>query len=231
MADDDNAPRNRKERRAAAKESGKTIVPPTSHPKIKMAQPDRSGPKSKTMLDLYDEKKSLIEQGQPFDAKYEDGKVRDESGNILEAGLGGPDDEPIGPLGNAVFWSFTLSMIHFTLDVLVYNQYAQEILYRHIFQRTAVILPVLFFIVYIVGTETANKFATAKQVMLCGIGVVAGCYTIHITNVYDYFYVLKQAPPLGTLWIWSVIEMRLPFAAACVALNMGYLWWQGYSVI
>ena len=230
MADDQSAPRNRKERRAAARESGKSISPPTSTPKIKMAQPDRSGPKSKTMLDLYDEKKALLDKGQPFDAKYDDAKVRDERGNILEAGLGGPDDEPIGPLGNAVFWSLSLSMIHFTLDVLVYQQYAQEISWPAIFQRTALILPVLFFIVWMLGTDTANMFPTAKQILYCAIGVAVGCYTIHITNVYDYFFVMKQAPPLGTLWIWSVIEMRLPYAAASVAVDMGYLWWMGYSV-
>lgn len=230
MADDHNAPRNRKERRAAARESGQPISPPTSTPKIKMEQPDRSGPRSKTMLDLYDEKKSLIDKGQPFDAKYDDAKVRDEGGNILEAGLGGPDDEPIGPLGNAVFWSLSLSMIHFTLDVLVYQQYAQEISWSAIFQRTALILPVLFFIVYMLATDTANMFPTVKQFVYCAIGIAVGCYTIHITNVYDYFFVMKQAPPLGTLWIWSVIEMRLPYAAASVAVDMGYSWWMGYSV-
>ena len=182
------------------------------------------------MLDLYEEKKSLIDQGQPFDSKYEDKKVRDESGNILEAGLGGPDDEPIGPIGNAVFWSVVLAMIHFTLDVLVYNQYRQNILWDAIFKRTAFILPILFLVVWMLGSETANKFATAKQVVCCAVGIAVGCYTIHITNAYDYFFVMKQAPPLGTLWIWSVIEMKLPYAAASVAADLGYLWWMGYSV-
>lgn len=228
--EDDGAPRNRKERRQAARDSGKPVSPPTSTPKIKMAKPDRSKPQTKTMLDMYDEKKSLIDQGQPFDSKYKDSKVRDEGGNILEAGLGGPDDEPIGPLGNAVFWSMTLSMIHFTLDVLVYQQYRQEILWGAIFQRTAIILPVLFLVVWMMGTETANKLGTVKQIIYCAIGVGTGCYTIHITNAYDYFFVMKQAPPLGTLWIWSVIEMRLPWAVASVAVDLGYLWWMGYSV-
>lgn len=227
---EENTPRNRKERRQAARESGTPISAPTSAPKIKMAKPDRSKAQGKTMLDLYDERRSLLSQGQPFDPKYEDSKVRDEGGNILEAGLGGPDDEPIGPLGHAVFWSITLSMIHFTLDTLVYSQYAQEILWATIFKRTAIILPILFLVVWMLGTETANRFATLKQVVYCGISVVAGCYTIQITNVYDYLYVMKQAPPIGTLWIWSVIEMRLPYAAASVAVDLGYMWWMGYSV-
>lgn len=228
--EEDTGPRNRKERRQAARESGKPIEPPSSTPKIKMAKADRSKPQGKTMMDLYDERQSLINQGQPFDSKYKDNKVRDEGGNILEAGLGEPDDEPIGPMGNAVFWSLSLSMIHFTLDVLVYQQYRQEILWGAICQRTAIILPILFLMVWMLGTETANKFALLKQIVYCAIGTAVGCYTIHITNVYDYFFVMKQAPPLGTLWIWTVIEMKLPYGAASVAVDLAFLWWKGYSV-
>lgn len=220
-------PRNRKERRKAAKESGKVMEPPTSEPKIRMAQPDRSGPKSKTLMDLYEEKKSLLEHGQPFDKKYEDGLVRDESGNILEAGLG--DDEPIGPMGNATFWSVSLAMVHFTLDVLVYNQYRQEMEWWPIFQRTFTILPVLFLLVLTMQSETASRFPMAKQFLFLGIAIVAGCYTIHVSNVYGYYNVMKQTPPLGTLWLWSVIEMKLAFAAASVVIDVGFLWLGGYS--
>ena len=221
-------PKNRKERRAAAKESGKPVPAATSTPKIKMQQPDRSGPKSKTLLDLYEEKKSLLEHGQPFDAKHEDGAVRDEGGNILEAGLG--DGDPIGPFGNAVFWSVSLAMIHFTLDVLVWNQYRQEIEWWPLFQRTFTILPVLFLLLYMMASETASKFPFIKQIFFLAVGVSAGCYTIYAANRYDYFAVMKQAPPLGTLWIWSVIEMELKYAAACVMANVGFLWYNGYSI-
>ena len=224
----DEGPRNRKERRKAAKETGKPIAAPISEPKLKMAQPDRSGPKSKTLLDLYEEKKSLLEHGQPFDTKPNDSLAMDEGGNILEAGLG--DDEPIGPVGNAVFWSVSLAMFHFTLDVLVYNQYRQEIEWWPISQRTFTILPVLFLLVLMTRSETASRFSTARQIMFLSIAIGAGCYTIHVTNRFGYYAVMKQTPPLGTLWLWSVIEMKLAFAAASLVIDVGYLWWKGYSV-
>lgn len=230
--DDSQTPRNRKERRAAAKESGKPMEPPTSAPKvapkIKMVKPDRSKPKEKTLLDLYEEKKSLLEHGQPFDPKYEDGKVRDEGGNILEAGL--EVDEPIGAFEQAVFWCVVLSMLHFTLDVLVYNQYRQEIEWPEIWKRTFTMLPILFLMVLIMRSKTADRFEAARQILYLGIAAATGCYTIHVSNMYEYFAVMKQAPPLGTLWIWSVIEMRLPYAAASIVINLGYLWWKGYTI-
>lgn len=224
---DDKAPRNRKERRAAAKESGKPVAPPTSQPKLKLEQPDRSGRNSTTLMDIYEQKKALLEHGQPFSKVHEDGLVRDEGGNILEAGLG--NGEPIGPVGNAIFWSVCLAMVHFTLDVLVFNQYRQEIEWSEIFLRTATVFPVLFLLNYIMASQTASRFPLVKQIFFLVVGVSAGCYVIYAANKYDYYAVMKQAPPLGTLWIWSVIEMNLAFGVVCVAVNFGFLWIRGYS--
>jgi hypothetical protein len=225
--DNGDGPRNRKERRAAAKQSGKPVEPPSSVPKLKMAQPDRSGPKAKTFMDIYEEKKHLLDQGQPFDNKYQDGLVRDESGNILEAGLG--DDDPIGPVGNAVFWALTLAMVHFTLDVLVYSQYRQEIEWREISWRTAVVAPILFAMILTMKSEIASQFALLQQIFYLGVGIAAGCYVIHAANAKGYYAVMKRCPPLGTLWIWSVIEMNLPYAAASVAVDIAFMWYKGYS--
>lgn len=194
-----------------------------------MQQPDRSGPKGKTLMDLYEEKKALLNQGQSFGPKHEDGPVKDEGGNIFEAGLG--DGDPIGPIGQAVFWAVTLAMLHFTLDVLVYNQYAMDILWAVIFKRTFKVLPILFLLVLMLRSEAAARFPNVKQVFYLATAAGAGCYTIHIVNRYGYLAVMKQAPPLGTLWIWSVIEMDLAFAAASVTANVAYLWWKGYSAL
>lgn len=224
----DEAPRNRKERRAAAKESGKPIEPPTKTPHLKLAQPDRSGPKGKTLLDVYEDKKSLLDQGQPFDTKYSDGIPRGESGNILDVGLG-ENDEPIGLVGESVFWSVCLVMFHFTLDVLVYNQFAQEVVWSAVVKRTFTMLPILFLVVYILRSDLAKRLGIVRQIFFLVSGVVTGCYLIHAGNKYQYFAVMKQAPPLGTLWVYSVIEMDLWFAVGSVVLNVAFLFYGGYS--
>lgn len=223
----DEAPRNRRERRAAARESGKPVEAPTKTPKLKLAQPDRSGPKGKTLLDVYEDKKSLLDQGKPFDDKYSDSVPRGESGNILDVGLG--DNEPIGPVGEAVFWSVCLVMFHFTLDVLVYNQFAQEVIWPAVIKRTFTMLPILFLVVYMLRSELAKKFGIVRQIFFFVVGITAGCYLIHAGNKYQYFAVMKQAPPLGTLWVYAVIEMDLLFAAGSIVLNVAFLLYGGYS--
>lgn len=39
--------------------------------------------------------------------------------------------------------------------------------------------------------------------------VAAGGYLIYATNVHPYYAFMKRAPPLGCLWIWSVIELDI----------------------
>ena len=221
MSETSTSNNNRKARRTASKQSGQPVSAPTSTPHIKLAQPDRSGPKSKTLLALAEERRQQLIDGKLFDPFAQpdltDAAILDEKGNLLDAGLTNGEDQPIGPVGQAVFWALVLSMMHFTLDVLVYHQYAQAVLWPSIFRRTGTMLPILFLLVWAMRADTAMKVpVVVRQVGFLVLSVGTGCYTIHAANRYDYFAVMKRTPPLGTLWVWSVIEMDLGFAVASV---------------
>jgi len=60
--------------------------------------------------------------------------------------------------------------------------------------------------------------------------VGAGCYLIYVTNSFGYMAVMKQAPPLGCLWVWSVIELELHWAVLSLAGVGIYVWAGGYSI-
>lgn len=70
----------------------------------------------------------------------------------------------------------------------------------------------------------------ARQTVFLVMGTAAGCYLIHITNKYSYIAVLKQAPPLGCLWVWSIIELNLGLAVASLAASGFFFWQGGYTV-
>ena len=69
-----------------------------------------------------------------------------------------------------------------------------------------------------------------RQAIFFATSVAAGCYLIHVTNTFSYLAVMKQAPPLGCLWVWSVIEMDLPWATLSLAGAGFFLWSRGYSI-
>lgn len=59
--------------------------------------------------------------------------------------------------------------------------------------------------------------------------LAAGCHIIYVTNEYSYYAVLKSAPPLGVLWIWSVIELNLVWSLASLVGCAAFLWHGSYS--
>ncbi|ETS84018.1 hypothetical protein PFICI_05894 [Pestalotiopsis fici W106-1] len=114
---------------------------------IPLSQPDRSGPSGKTLLELAQERK-LFEQadlrqrkldGKPLAPEVqqdgEDADDEDENDNDGEetAGLSPTAERVL----DVLLWSISLSMLHFTLDVLVQHQYAVQLSWVQIISRTA----------------------------------------------------------------------------------------------
>ena len=228
-------PRNRKERRAA----GKTNPQLSKASDIPLKTPSREGPKTKTLLEIAAERQAELQGGQPFSFPPSENSSGpkivtttinpDGTLSIPEGTFPAPtaDEEPVGPFGQAIFFSISLTMLHFTLDVLVHQQYRQSIAWDMILRRTAITFPILATLVYILHSRARRLWA---QVLFLGMSVGAGCYLIYSSNEETYFAVMKRAPPLGTLWVWSVIEMRLEVAVASLVAVGGYFWGGGFKM-
>jgi hypothetical protein len=211
----DQPPKNRKERRAAERQ-GKPTTKVQTVDDIALELPNRKRPDGKTLFDLADERQAELDKNNP---------------NVKRVPARDKDDDPLGPGGDAVLYGSSLSMLHFTLDVLVYQQYRQDILWKEICARTAVALPILMFLVYMLHPKPSNRLlAMGKQIAFMITSVIAGCYLIFSGNKHGYYAVMKRAPPLGTLWVWSVIEMDLTYAVASLVVVGGYMKWSGFTM-
>jgi hypothetical protein len=69
------------------------------------------------------------------------------------------------------------------------------------------------------------------RLFLLAMSIAAGCYIVKAVNVYGYYYVMKKTPPLGTLWIWAVIEMGLVESLLSLAGVYAYIWYYGHAII
>ncbi|OCK77994.1 hypothetical protein K432DRAFT_406836 [Lepidopterella palustris CBS 459.81] len=220
---------NRKQRRAAAhkdlKSNGSSFKSTTeiddAGVEYLLKHPDRSGPKGKTLLQLAEERQAELNKGKP--AGWNIG------GNTPEGEVPFNDD-PIGPFGNAILYSISLSMLHFTLDVIVYSQYREDVIWNEIFKRTGTVLPIFFVLVYLLHVPVSFRFPILRNLFFLATSIIAGCYMVYSGNINGYFFVMKTAPPIGTLWVWSVVEMSLPYALASVLSVGGYLWWNGFEI-
>ena len=202
---------------------------------IPLSQPDRSGPKAKTLYEIAAERQAELSKGQPFEKQDGSDASKPElvnmmlrpDGTVAQLKDGLSDDELLGPFGQALFNAITLTMLHFTLEVLVHHQYRTEVSWDQIFWKTLMAFPFLLLLVYIVHQRASTMWA---QGLLLVSSIIAGCYLIQTSNRAAYYAVMKSAPPLGTLWVWTVMEMRLKVAVVSLAAVGFYFWWGDYTI-
>ncbi|KAK0719088.1 hypothetical protein B0T21DRAFT_386704 [Apiosordaria backusii] len=221
--------------------------------KIRLRQPDRSGPTEKTLLEIAQERNLFAEAQKRQDAlrknarksETDDDDSSDEGDDEEEEDGEEDKEEGLSPTAERVLetmlWTLSLSMLHFTLDVLVQHQYSADwIVWPKVWERFFQAVLVFGLLVYTLHPHTSKptlvpglplRFQSAvRQSIFFACSVCAGCYMIYITNMFGYLAVMKQAPSLGCLWVWSVIELELPWAVLSLAGAGGFLWLNGYDI-
>lgn len=64
------------------------------------------------------------------------------------------------------------------------------------------------------------------------LAVLLGVKLMVMTNEEPYYAVMKRAPAIGTLWVWSILEIQVGAAilGALGPLIWG-VWWKGYGIL
>jgi len=187
-----------------------------------LKHPDRSGPKGKTLFELAEDRQKELDKLKPGGW----------NANKTSPSASTPDadeDAGIGPLGDAILYSSSMAALHTTLDVIVYSQYREDVIWGEIFWRATTALPVFMLLVYLTHVDFAYRFPILRDASFFVGSIIAGCYLIYSGNKHGYFNVMKAAPPVGTLWIWSVVEMSLPYAALSAGTVLGYVYYNGFD--
>ncbi|CAK7567608.1 MAG: hypothetical protein SEPTF4163_005575 [Sporothrix epigloea] len=244
--------------KGAACSTGTSANSSTDAAGIRLVQPDRSAPSGKTLLD-FASGQNLFEQadarqrqldkerGLPLkkptvgDEEEEDDEDDDDDEDSDE------DNAAISPRVERIFdtflWCVSIAIMHFTLDVLVQNQYAIEIEWPDIVRRSLQALAVFSLLFYNLHRHASDPRLLPlrrglplhvqdriRQALFFTTSSLAGCYLVYITNEYSYMAVLMQAPPLGCLWVWSVIEMDLLWATPSLAIVVIFMVYNGYGI-
>jgi hypothetical protein len=224
---------NRKERRSKdPKTNGKStgsVFQPTNELdeagiNLILKHPDRSGPQGKTLFELAEERQKELDKAKPagWNAKAKE----------AAASASAPAEEvAIGPAGDALLYATSMAVLHLTLDVIVYSQYREDIVWAEILKRAGAALPVFILLVYLTHVDISYRFPLLRDLTFFSGSIAAGCYLVYSANKHGYFNVMKAAPPIGTLWIWSVIETSLPYALLNVVAVLGFVWYNGFEFL
>ncbi|OLN82709.1 hypothetical protein CCHL11_08752 [Colletotrichum chlorophyti] len=187
---------------------------------IPLAQPDRSGPSEATLLQLAQERGLFkqAEQDPRNKKKLPKGAARiDRPANNEESDDDDEDDDEVllSPLMDRIMdtllWAVSLAMVH-VLSFLFYNLHAHP--------SSPILVP-----------RVPLRFQhPIRQSIFFLASVSAGCHLLYVTNEFSYLHVLKRAPTLGCVWIWSVLELDLTVAVGSLAVVAGYLLQKGYAI-
>lgn len=237
---------NRKQRRAQEAKQDKL----QSADQIPLARPPQDNQRSaKTLYELAAERQAQLSATDDTKTTLPtkenvvnvaigpDGEIRTLDGSALPSQQTGDD---ISPWLDTLLLSLSLSAVHFTFEALTVHQYADELVWSAVFWHTVIkAFPILTLLIHfmhghLVAVETSRKTSDAlgglKQILFLVVANVAGCELVRITNTQGYMAVMKNTPSIGTLWVWSVIELGLFGAIAAVAGPGFYAWYKGYGI-
>jgi len=217
---------NRRERRAQAR--NKAAV--ETENEVPLSQPSRHAPRGKTLVDIANERQLLNRpiQNNPSITTTKinpDGSLSN-SENVENA------SEPTStPYLDIALYTTTLTLLHYTLTVLVHHQYATTPpSLPKLFYESTVASPTPLLVLIIVATLHPRSSHIVTQLLFATLSLVAGAWLVYASNEDPYMAVMKKAPPLGTLWVWAVVEMRWEWAAGSLGLVASWGWWKGYTV-
>lgn len=227
-------PQNRKERRAQAY---KKSSPDTSTTPITLSQPSRTAPSAKTLLEIAAERELLNTNTK---AKHHPNDVPSIVTTVInpDGSLSDPPETAgtaAGPVStpylDIALYTFNLTLLHFTLTLLVHHQYATErpsvqslILSSTVFSFAPWLILLLVFLLHPRSSDLPI------QLLFAVMSIAAGCWLVYATNDEPYMAVMKKAPALGTLWVWAIIELRWEWGIGCLGVVGAFGWWKGYSI-
>ncbi|KAG5367916.1 hypothetical protein CJU90_0097 [Yarrowia sp. C11] len=66
------------------------------------------------------------------------------------------------------------------------------------------------------------------RVLTFAASIAIGCYILYAANEQGYMAVMKRAPPLGTLWVWLIVEMEWNWGALSLVVVCVWSYMRGY---
>ncbi|KAG6035154.1 hypothetical protein E4U41_006242 [Claviceps citrina] len=161
---------------------------------------------------------------------------------------------PLDRILESALWTTTLTLLHLTFDILVQHQYAREIDPPAVLARALRAWALFLFLFYClhgfdeddqpdhdqhdhdgaaatpVRRRRRSRSRPLRQAVFFVGSVGAGCSLVHVTNSGGYLATMKQAPPLGCLWLWAVVELDLVWACGSLLVVGGFLRVAGYQL-
>ncbi|KAF9247218.1 hypothetical protein BU15DRAFT_70052 [Melanogaster broomeanus] len=142
------------------------------------------------------------------------------------------EGDGLSPLAEDIFNAVIIIMPHtfflIMMDILINRQYARQPTARDIADRLLNTLPIMaIFMFYTVRHK--NKTFVQLALFLLSLGV--GPRMIWLVNRGSWLTNIAQCPQFATIWLYTVVQLRLSLAVLSLALIGGWTWWSGMKLL
>lgn len=180
---------------------------------IPLARPTQNTPRGKTLIEIAKERQLLQNPDTAL-------PITDNAGDAAKVNV----------YLDVLLYSLSLTLLHFTLTFLVHHQYATDRpLLWPLFLSSTVLSPAPWLILLLVAVLHPRVGHPALQLSFAVFSVVAGGWLVQACNEDPYMAVMMKAPPLGTLWVWSTVELNWEISVCCLVLTGAWASWKGYG--
>ncbi|WVR06862.1 hypothetical protein IAU60_003898 [Kwoniella sp. DSM 27419] len=143
--------------------------------------------------------------------------VRDEDGEVVE-------DEVF----NTLIYSVPFTFLYLLLDILVHLQYSHRPSWETLGTHLLTAAPTLYMIILYTNRHPTHP---ATNALLMSASVLSGSRLLWLVNKASWSIVTAQAPPMGTLWILSIVQLPLSRALISLLAVGGWIWYTGLKWI
>ncbi|KIR36508.1 hypothetical protein I352_01458 [Cryptococcus deuterogattii MMRL2647] len=117
---------------------------------------------------------------------------------------------------NTLIMAVPFTFLYLMLDILVHLQYSHRPGWYLLGEHVLKALP-------------TNAYPThpLTNSFLMSASILAGCRLIWLVNKASWSTVTAQAPPMGTLWIFTIVQLPLGRALLTLMFVGGWFWYSG----
>ncbi|KAF8484947.1 hypothetical protein DFH94DRAFT_624346 [Russula ochroleuca] len=144
----------------------------------------------------------------------------------------GNDDEEEYPLAEEIFAATTLlipiSFLLLMMYILIHFQYGQQPSWDVISERMLSGVPILAIFVFYTNRYKSTRW---MQAFLFVLSVASGTRMIYQVNYSNWRVNMQQCPPLGTIWVYTVLQLDLGPAVTALSAVALWVWWTGTRIV
>ncbi|CAK5275582.1 unnamed protein product [Mycena citricolor] len=163
-------------------------------------------------------------------------RLINESGVLKNAGkyrVPRPGDENAEPdsLGEEIFNALLLvtpcSFLLLMMQILIYNQYGQDVNYKRLTDKMISGVPILS--IFIFYTSRYKRDYRLQRILFL-MATAVGSRTVFLAKQASYLKNIEQTPPLITLWVYLIVQLDLGLAVLSLVGVGAFVWWKDLNL-